>query len=101
MSWGQIQDLLRFFKEHDFCSDDTLVKLLNTPKMRTQIRGHEAELARLVPWFTKWAKADVRRSRQERRVVACRNQIPIARAVPVNSPPATRHDSRLVKTIAP
>lgn len=64
MSWGQIQDLLRFFKEHDFCSDDTLVKLLNTPKMRTQIRGHEAELARLIPWFTKWAKSDVRRSRK-------------------------------------
>jgi hypothetical protein len=53
---GAVLDLMAFFKKHNFCSDEVIIKILNTPKMRGHLRGQNRfhGLHKLIPFFQKW-----------------------------------------------
>ena len=59
LSPGTVVDLAKLFKQHDFCSDEVIIELLNTPKMREHLRKQYQfkGLHKLIPFFKKWLSA--------------------------------------------
>ncbi len=58
MSPSTILELLAYFKDHEFCSDDTIIRVVNTQKLRDHLSSEPSlrALRRRIPFFNKWAK---------------------------------------------
>jgi hypothetical protein len=60
MSACSVLDLVTFFKQHNFCSDEIIIHLLNTPKMRDHLRMQcrFKSFGKLIPFFKKWVAVE-------------------------------------------
>lgn len=48
--------LIRKLKESSCCSEDSLINIINTPKIKERFSDRSDKLAKIIPFFENWAK---------------------------------------------
>lgn len=63
LSFYKAYDLIKKIKHTGFCSDETLIQVLNTPAMRRHLQPRIQALAKVLPYFDRWNSNAGRRPR--------------------------------------
>lgn len=106
LDWPQTVEVLECLQAHSVSSEEALVRIFNTPKMKRELAPHVKDLARMIPWFRKWlpkpAKPKKASSLSERRArVERRGRILIGRTPKSEPRPRSPENPHLVQRLEP
>ncbi len=101
LSYMEVYEFVKLFREKDVIPVETLGEILDTPKLKEHLKERRAALAALVPKLQKWITADERKRRLAQQQAAARNRPrPVAPRPDLPEPRVTLNDPRLVRRLS-